>query len=98
MQLRLRISLACVGIKGVDSECFRVDIGVRQGCIMSPWGFNVHMDAVMKEVKMGMGRIRGIYLEEERKGRLPGLLYVDDLRAMVGRNLKVNEDKNKVMY
>ena len=58
MQLRLRISLACVGIKGVDSECFRVDIGVRQGCIMSPWGFNVHMDAVMKEVKMGMGRKR----------------------------------------
>ena len=29
--------------------------GVRQGCIMSPWLFNVYMDAVMKE-KMGMGR------------------------------------------
>ena len=23
---------------------------------MSPWLFNVYMDAVMKEVKMGMGR------------------------------------------
>ena len=35
---------------------------------MSPWLFNVYMDGVMKEVKIGMG---------ER--RLPGILYADDL-------------------
>ena len=39
---------ACV--KGADSEWFRIDSGVRQRCIMSPWLFNVHMDAVTKEV------------------------------------------------
>ena len=38
------------------SERFKVDSGVRQGCIMSLWLFNVYMDAVMKEVEMGMGR------------------------------------------
>ena len=46
---------------------------------MSPWFFNVYMDAVMKEVKMGMGR-RGVRFHEDgREGRLPGLFYADDL-------------------
>ena len=29
-------SLACVIVKGGESECFRIHSGVRQGCIMSP--------------------------------------------------------------
>ena len=41
----------------------------RQWCIMSPWLFNVYMDAVMKEVRMGMGR----------EWRLSGIFYADDL-------------------
>ena len=49
-------SLVCVIVKGGESESFRINGGVRQGCIMSPWLFNVYMDAVMKEVKMGMWR------------------------------------------
>ena len=66
---------------------------------MSPWLFNVYMDALMKEVKMGMER-RGVrFQEEEREWRLTGLLYVDDLglcgeseedlRAMVRRFVEV---------
>ena len=46
-------SSACVRIKGGMSEQFRIDSGVRQGCIMSPWLFNVYMDGVMKEGKEG---------------------------------------------
>ena len=49
-------SLVCVRVKGCESAFFRIDNGVRQGCIMSPWIFNVYMDTVMKEMKMGMGR------------------------------------------
>ena len=51
-------SLFCVRVKGGMSERFRIARGVRQGCIMSPWLFNVrvYMEAVMKEVKLGMGR------------------------------------------
>ena len=41
-------SSACVRIIGSVSEQFRIDNGVRQGCIMSPWLFNVYMDVVMK--------------------------------------------------
>ena len=40
---------------------------------------DVYTDAVMKEVKMGMGR-RGVRFQEEGKEwRLHGLLYADDL-------------------
>ena len=66
---------------------------------MSPWFFNLYMDTVMKEVKMGMGR-RGVRFQKEgREWRLPGLLYADDLvlcgeseedlRVMVGRFFEV---------
>ena len=66
---------------------------------MSHWLFNVCMDRGMKEVKMGVGRRRVRVLEDGREGRLPGLLYVDDLvlcgeseedlRAMVGQFAEV---------
>ena len=69
---------ACVRVKGGESQQFRIDSGVRQGCIMSPWVLNGYMDGVMKEVKMGMGR-RGVsFLEDGRKWRLFGILYADD--------------------
>ena len=42
-------------VKGGENECFRIISGVRQLCIMSTWLFNVYMDAVMKEFKIGMG-------------------------------------------
>ena len=48
-------SLACVRVKGDESEFFRIDSGVKQECIMSPWLFIVYMDAVMKEVKIRGG-------------------------------------------
>ena len=71
-------SLGCIRVNRDVSKCFRTDSGMRQGCIMSPWLFDVYMDAVMKEVKMGMRRIGVRFLEEEREWRLAGLLYADD--------------------
>ena len=62
-------NLACVRVKGGEREYFRIESGVIQGCVMSPWLFNVYRDAVMKEVKIGMGR----FLEEEREWKLLGL-------------------------
>ena len=72
-------SSACVRVKGGASEHFRIDSGIKQGCVMSPWLFNVYMDAVMKELKMGMGRRVMRFLEDVKEWRLSGLLYADKL-------------------
>ena len=53
------VNLTCVIVKGIKNTCFRINSDVRQGCIMSPSLFNVYMDAVMKEVKMGSEISRG---------------------------------------
>ena len=45
--------LACVRVKGGEKECFRIDSGVRQGCIMSPCLFNIYMDSVSDEGNRG---------------------------------------------
>ena len=42
---------------------------------MPAWLFNVYMDAVMKEVKMGIGRTGVRFLEEGREWGLYDLLY-----------------------
>ena len=85
---------------------------MRQGYTMSPWLFNVYMNAVMKKMKMGRRGVR--FLEDGREWRLPALLYADDLvlggesekdlRVMARqfvevckRGLKVNIIKSKVM-
>ena len=72
-------SSACVRVKGGKSERFRIDSGARQGCIKSPWLFNLYMDGVMKEVKVGMGKRGMKFLEDGREWILPDLLYDDDL-------------------
>ena len=51
------------GVKN-ESERLRIDSGVRRGCVMSLWLFNVYMDAVMKKGKMGKGRMEQRYQEE----------------------------------
>ena len=37
-------NLACIRVKVGKSEWFMIDSGMRQGCIMSPWLFNVSME------------------------------------------------------
>ena len=77
---------ACVIMKRGESEQFRIDSGVRQGCIMSPWLFNVYMDGVMKEVKMEMGRRSVRFLEDGREGDcLASCLQMTWFYVMSGR-------------
>ena len=41
-------SEACVRVKDELSDWFPITQGVRQGCVMSPWLFNVFMDKIVK--------------------------------------------------
>ena len=35
----------------LEENCFR-NVGLRQGCVMSPWLFNVYMDGVVRKVNV----------------------------------------------
>ena len=43
-------SKACFGVGNEVSEWFPVRVGLRQGCVMSPWLFNLYIDGVVREV------------------------------------------------
>ena len=43
-------SRACVWVGNDVSEWFPVNGGLRQGCVMSPWLFNVYMGGMVREV------------------------------------------------
>ncbi len=46
---------ACVKLNGETSKHFEIKMGLRQGCVMSSWLFNIYMDGVMREVKGKVG-------------------------------------------
>ena len=47
------VDMTCARV-GMDvSEWFLVNIGLRQGCVMSPWLLNVYMDGVVREMNEG---------------------------------------------
>ena len=72
-------SRACVRVGKEQSDWFEVNVGLRQGCVMSPWLFNVYMDGVVREVN---ARVQGAGLalvgENGGEWRLSQLLFADD--------------------
>ena len=74
-------SKACVrvGIMNEVSEWFPVRVGLRQGCVMSPWLFNLYIDGVVREV---IARVlgRGLKLADgnDNEWELNQLLFADD--------------------
>ena len=72
-------SKACVRVGDGVSEWFPVKVGLRQGCVMSPWLFNLYMDGVVREVNMRVME-RGLSLLESENGecKLNQLLFADD--------------------
>ncbi len=51
IQAFYREANACMRVGREFSESFAVDVEVRQGCVMSPWLFNIFMDGCMREMK-----------------------------------------------
>ena len=73
-----KCSESCVRVCQEESEWFEVKVGVRQGCVMSPWLFNIYMDAVVKEFKARtLGK--GVNLKVNGDGlKVSCLLFADD--------------------
>ena len=70
-------------------ERFRVNVGLRQGCVMSPWLFNGYMDGVAREVNV---RVLGKGLEllsaNGGKFEINQLLFADETELVAN-----SEDK-----
>ncbi len=47
-------SCASVQVNGELNESFSVEVGVRQGCVMSPWLFNIYKHGCIREMKVGV--------------------------------------------
>ena len=45
-------SRVCVRVGNDVTERLPVNVGLRQGCVMSPWLFNVYMDGVVREMNV----------------------------------------------
>ena len=72
-------SRACVRIGNEFSEWFSVNVVVRQGCVMSPWLFNLYMDGVVREVRARtLGRGAQLVGTDEEKWEVSQLLLADD--------------------
>ncbi len=69
---------ACVKVSGETSEHFEIKVGLRQGCVMSPWLFNIYIDGVMREVKGKVGKVEVRMCDEGRKWVLNSVLFADD--------------------
>ncbi len=41
-------------VNGELSESYNVEVDARQGCVMSPWLFNIYMDGCIREMKVGV--------------------------------------------
>ena len=82
-------SKACVRVNSVMSDVFKIERGVRQGCVMSPWLFNIFMDKCMKETCKGM---KGVMFGNVN---LRVLLYADDavVFAESASDLQVSLDR-----
>ena len=72
-------SRACVRVGNDVSEWFPVNVGLRQGCVMSPWLFYVYMDGVIREVNLRVIG-KGLELLSANGGRfeINQLLFADD--------------------
>ena len=61
------------------SEWFPVNVGLRQGCLMSPWLFDVYMDGVVREVNVGvLGKGLELLSVNGSRFEINPLLFADD--------------------
>ena len=72
-------SKACFRVRNEVSEWFPVRVGLRQGCVMSPWLFNLYINGVVREVNAQvLGRGLKLADGNDNEWELNQLLFVDN--------------------
>ena len=90
-------SEACVRVDREEGEWFNVKVGLRQGCVMSPWLFNIFMDGVMKEVRERSREIGASLWDCERgtEWMVEWLMFADDTVLIGDSEEKLQELVNE---
>ena len=70
---------ACIKTNKGLTEYFECEIGTRQGDVLSPLLFILHLNEFLKQLKEK--EVQGIYISEEQPS-LSALLYADDLSQL----------------
>ena len=72
------------------SEWFPVNVGLRQGCVMSSWLFNVYMDCVVQKVNVRVLWKR-LEVRSANGGRFEKkqLLFADDTALVAASEQKL---------
>jgi hypothetical protein len=65
---------SCGAVNGGRSDWFDIEVGLRQGCVLSPLIYNIFIDGLAKRI---IGLDLGVEVDEG--GRLSLLLYADDI-------------------
>jgi hypothetical protein len=102
-------SSGCVRINGSYTNWFHIERGVRQGCVASPWLFNLFMDSCLQDLKDQSDLLDECGLRMEGL-RVKCLLYADDLVLLassaeelqmmvtkINQSFECNVSKMKVM-
>ncbi len=69
---------ASVQVNGELSESFNVEVFVRQGCVRTPWLFNIYMDGCIREMKVGVQDLGARLNVRGVEQPVVVVLYVDD--------------------
>ncbi len=67
----------CKGKRKVE-ESYTVEVGVRQGCVMSPWLFHIYMDGFIREMRVGVWNLGARLNVRGVEQPLVAGLYADD--------------------
>ena len=69
-------------VKGISNQLFNFtpqSTSLRQGCVMSPWLFNLYIDGVVREVNARvLGRRLKLVDGNDNEWELNQLLFADD--------------------